>query len=110
MKEQLFVVQMHRRGLYVVRRQGKSGEMHGVVAERLRKAAACIRQPRIVFQPCNASMAISVLRSSVLRFELEYAGSSNLLLFFVYILQLSACGCQKAAICFPRIHGFLHVK
>jgi hypothetical protein len=58
----LFVLRMHRRELYVVRRQGKSGELHGV-AEHLRRAGPLPGSDNFVsfyFQPCNNSMVISV--------------------------------------------------
>jgi hypothetical protein len=79
----------------VVRRQGKSG-VHGV-AERLRRAAVCNRQLRIIFQPCNDSMAVSILRFAVLRFELEYGVREFVkfaLVLRLYITIVSVV-CQK---------------
>jgi hypothetical protein len=48
--KRLFVMQMRRRELYVVRRQGKSGELHGV-AEHLRRAANCLHPAASYYLP-----------------------------------------------------------
>jgi hypothetical protein len=108
---------MGRRELYVVRRQGKSGELHlHGVAEHLRRAAHCLHPTTSYhFISSHATIAWS-FRSPCFGVEVG-VGAVKLVKFFALVLRLyitivsMGVRYQKASqLLLLVLHGFLHVN